>query len=188
VFFSGNFKYLVSVVAFDGIDPCNKSRDYEFCEQSKKFLNLVLVLSRADNTNKNTNYISYRLKENQTLHRITDEEMPWNLSSTGSAENGNFRLPQDYQFKGITFDETNNANVLYAIINSMLAGNAIAFKQINPNGSLASHWNLKNLKNNYIGLFDVNANVYALGKFNDVHQLYSNGKDYYKEVSLSIIL
>ncbi len=61
-------------------DPCNEKGSKIFCQKSDKFSNLVLTFGQMND--KTYGYIAYRLKDDQTLERVTDG-IPWNLKTKG---------------------------------------------------------------------------------------------------------
>ncbi len=74
-------------------------------------MNLVLAFGTLiDGTE---GYISFRLKDDQTLERVTDG-MPWNLNTNGSMEEHLWRASRALlDFKRMTFDGFDFSDSLY---------------------------------------------------------------------------
>ncbi len=93
-------------------DPCNEKGSKIFCQKSDKFSNLVLTFGQTND--RTYGYIAYRLKDDQTLERVTDG-IPWNLKTKGEK----FWVGSDaqhYGYYGMTFDDFNYSDSLYASV------------------------------------------------------------------------
>jgi hypothetical protein len=105
------FSQVYGWVHFDVRDPCNEKRSKIFCQKSNKFLNLVLTFGILFNGTEG--YIAFRLKDDQTLERVTDG-MPWNLKTIESREEDFWKdNGQRSYYYGMTFDEFNFSDSLY---------------------------------------------------------------------------
>ncbi len=63
------FLQVYGSVHFDVRDPCNEKRSKIFCQKSTKFSNFVLTFGILFNGTEG--YIAFRLKDDQTLERVT---------------------------------------------------------------------------------------------------------------------
>jgi hypothetical protein len=161
---------------FDVRDPCNEKRSQIFCQKSTKFSNLVLAFGTLiDGTE---GYIAFRLKDDQTLERVTDG-MPWNLNTNGSMEEDFWRdNGQRPYYYGMTFDGFDFSDSLYI---SVPISDKLYKKKIDENGQFSSKWTEvefgDHIKASFKGLFDVNGKLYGIGSLDDIYYLIRNDEN-----------
>lgn len=120
-------------------------------------------------------YIAYRLKDDQTLERVTDG-IPWNLKTKGEK----FWVGSDaqhYGYYGMTFDDFNYSDSLYASVPEKPNYGKLYIKAIDEKGEFSPNWTLVKVgkpKTNFYGLFDLNGNLYGIRDSNDIYQLVRN--------------
>ncbi len=160
-------------------DPCNEKRSKIFCQKSNKFSNLVLTFGQLND--RTYGYIAYRLKGDQTLERVTDG-MPWNLKTKGLMEE-KFWVDSDaehYGYYGMTFDDFNYSDSLYASVPEKPNYGKLYVKAIDEKGEFSPNWTSVKVgkpKTKFYGMFDLNGNLYGIGDSNDIYQLVRNVKN-----------